>query len=39
MTQAIERGILIEEVKRKSAIGRDFDAMEVSVAGALGLER
>ena len=39
MTQAIERGIPLEEIKRKSAVGRDIDAMEVSVAGALGLER
>ena len=39
MTQTIERGIPIAEVKRKSAVGRDIDAMEVSVAGALGLER
>jgi len=39
MTQAIERGVLIEEVKRKSAVSRDIDAMEISVAGALGLER
>jgi pilus assembly protein CpaE len=39
MSQAIERGIPIEEVKRKSALGRDIAAMEVSVAGALGMER
>ena len=39
MTQAIDRGIPIAEVKRKCALGRDIDAMERGVAGALGLER
>ena len=39
MTQAIDRGIPLEEVKRKSVLGRDIEAMENSVAGALGLER
>jgi pilus assembly protein CpaE len=39
MTQAIDRGISIAEVKRKSALCRDIDAMERGVAGALGLER
>jgi pilus assembly protein CpaE len=39
MTQAIDRGIPIADVKRKSALGKDIDAMERGVAGALGLER
>jgi len=39
MTQAIDRGIPIAEVKRKCGLGRDIDAMERGVAGALGLER
>jgi pilus assembly protein CpaE len=39
MTQAIDRGIPIGQVKRKSSLCRDMDAMERGVAGALGLER
>lgn len=39
MTQAIDRGIPIAEVKRKCSLGKDIDAMERGVAGALGLER
>jgi len=39
MTQAIDRGIPLEQVKRKSALCRDIDTMERGVAGALGLER
>lgn len=39
MSQAIDRGIPIAEVKRKSTIGRDIDVMERGLAGALGLER
>jgi pilus assembly protein CpaE len=39
MTQAIDRGVPIAEIKRKSALGKDIDAMERGVAGALGLER
>jgi len=38
MTQAIDRGISIAEVKRKSALGKDVDAMERGIAAALGLE-
>ena len=38
MTQAIDRGISIAEVKRKSALGKDIDAMEQDLAVALGLE-
>jgi pilus assembly protein CpaE len=39
MTQAIDRGIPIGEVKRKSSLGKDIDAMERGIAGAIGLER
>lgn len=39
MTQAIDRGIPISEVKRKCALGRDLDELERGLAGALGLER
>ena len=39
MSQAIDRGISIDKVKRKSALCRDMDALERGVAGALGLER
>jgi len=38
MTQAIDRGISIAEVKRKSALGKDIDTMEQGLATALGLE-
>ena len=39
MRSAIDRGIPIAEVKRKSAIGRDIDQLENGIAAALGLER
>lgn len=39
MTQAIDRGISIAEVKKKSPLCRDVDAMERGLAAALGLER
>jgi pilus assembly protein CpaE len=38
MTQAIDRGISIAEVKRKCALGKDIQAMEQELAAALGLE-
>jgi pilus assembly protein CpaE len=38
MTQAIDRGISIAEVKRKCALGKDIDAMEQGLTAALGLE-
>jgi pilus assembly protein CpaE len=38
MTQAIDRGISISEVKRKCPLGKDIDAMEQGLAAALGLE-
>jgi hypothetical protein len=30
---------MIEEVKRRSAVGKDVDALDATVAAALGLER
>jgi len=39
MRSAIDRGIPISEVKRKSAIGRDIDQLENGLTAALGLER
>lgn len=36
---AIEQGIPISEVKRKSAIGKDIAAIDAGIAAALGLER
>ena len=39
MRSAIDRGVPIDEVKRKSAIGKDFDTLDAGIAAALGLER
>lgn len=39
MRPAVDRGIPIAEVKRKSAIGRDIEQLESGLAAALGLER
>lgn len=39
MRTAIDRGIPIDELKRKSALGKDLDALDAGVAAALGLER
>jgi pilus assembly protein CpaE len=36
---ASDRGVTIDEVKRKSAVGKDLDQLEAGVAAALGLER
>jgi pilus assembly protein CpaE len=36
---AIDRGVPIDEIKRKSAIGRDLDVLDAGIAAALGLER
>lgn len=36
---AIDRGVPIDELKRKSALGKDLDALDAGVAAALGLER
>lgn len=39
MRAAIDRGIPIGEIKRKSTLGRDLDALDVGVAATVGLER
>lgn len=39
MRAAIEQGIPISEVKRRSAVGKDIAAIDLGIAGALGLER
>lgn len=39
MSQAIDRGVPLAEVKKKCPLVKDIESMERSVAGALGLER
>ena len=39
MRSAIDRGVPIGELKRKSALGKDLDVLEAGLATALGLER
>ena len=39
MCAAIDRGVPIEEIKRKSPLSRDFSAIDAGLAAALGLER
>jgi pilus assembly protein CpaE len=39
MQAALEQGISISEVRRKSAVGRDLDLLDAGVAAVLGLER
>lgn len=39
MRSAIDQGLPIAEIKRKSAIGRDIDTLDASIAAALGLRR
>jgi pilus assembly protein CpaE len=39
MRAAIDRGLSIDAVKRKTALGKDLDALDAGVAVALGLER
>jgi pilus assembly protein CpaE len=36
---AIDRGIPIDEIKRKSAVGKDLDVLDAGLAAALRLER
>ena len=36
---AIDRGIPIDEIKRKTAVGKDLDNLNAGIAAALGLER
>ena len=39
MSAAIDRGVSIDEVKRKSALAKDLDELDRGIAAALGLER
>jgi len=39
MRSAVDRGVRIDDIKRKSALGRDLDTLDAGVAAALGLER
>jgi pilus assembly protein CpaE len=39
MHPAIERGVPIAEIKRKSAVGKDIEMLEAGIAGILGRER
>ena len=39
MRAASDRGVTIDQVKRKSAVSKDIDSLEAMVAAALGLER
>ena len=39
LVEAVDRGVPIDEVKRKSALGRDLDSLDAGVAAALKLER
>ena len=39
MSEALERGVPIAEVKRRSALGKDLDLLDSGLAGALGLNR
>lgn len=39
MCSAIDRGVPIAEIKRKSALTKDLDALDAGIAAALGLER
>ena len=36
---AIDRGVPIDDVKRKSAVARDLDALDAGLAASLGLDR
>lgn len=39
MRTAIDRGVPIDQLKRKSALGKDLDTLDAGLAAALGLER
>lgn len=39
MRGAVDRGVPISELKRKSALGKDIDALDAGIAATLGLER
>jgi pilus assembly protein CpaE len=39
MRAAVEQGVPISEIKRKSALGKDIDALDAGLAESLGLAR
>jgi pilus assembly protein CpaE len=39
MRAAIDRGVPVDEIKRKTPLSKDLDALDAGVAAALGLER
>jgi pilus assembly protein CpaE len=39
MRSAIDRGIPIDDIKRKSPLSKDLDVLDTGIAAALGLER
>ena len=39
MRSAIDRGIPIDEIRRKTALAKDLDTLDAGIAAALGLER
>ena len=39
MCSAIDRGVPIREIKRKTAVAKDLDTLDAGIAAALGLER
>jgi pilus assembly protein CpaE len=39
MRMAIDRGVPIDELKRKTPLSKDFDTLDAGLAAALGLER
>jgi pilus assembly protein CpaE len=39
MRAAIDRGVPISDIKRKSAIGKDLNVLDTGIAAALSLER
>lgn len=39
MRSAVDQGMPIGEIRRKSAVGRDIDALDATIAAALGLRR
>ena len=39
MHVAVERGVPISDIKRKSAVGKDIDVLDAGIAGAFGRER
>jgi len=39
MHPAIERGVPLSDIKRKSAVGKDIDMLDAGIAAAFGRER